>query len=456
MFSNKFFMPVAVLFLLGVMAYGEYVVVPHHKDHRIHVVYWEKWTGSEGDAIKKVVDYYNTHQNKIKVDLLTISSIQNKTLLAVAGGDPPDVAGLYGPNVTQYADDNAVIPLDPYLKKYHITRSDYIPAYYDVGTVNGHQYSLPSTPASTALFYNRALFKAAGMDPDKPLHWHNGHYTLEEMDKDAARIAKLDRNGHLKIAGFLPSEPGWWEWGWGYFFGGQLWDGVNRITATDPGNVAAYRWIQSFSKKYGTTNLSSFQSGLGQFSSSQNGFMSGKVAMEIQGVWFYHYISLYAPQMIKQHEWGVAPFPYPAARPDLAGTTFIDEDVLTIPRGARHPNAAFQFIRFMESPVGMDMLCSLQWKMSPLIHNVPGFYRSNHNPTARFFAEQAMGKNTVAPPKLGIWPQYTEALSNAYDTVSLMKGTPLQAMQAVQTEMQPKLDEYLKDEKLIHRAEKHN
>ncbi len=451
---RRLWTPLFIAFIVGTIAYSENVVRPHPHDNRIHIVYWEKWTGFEGDAIKQVVHYYNTHQNKIHVDLLTISGIENKTLLAVAGGDPPDLAGLYGPNVTQYADDKAVLPLTPFLEKYGINRSQYIPAFWDEGSANGQQYALPTTPASTALFYNRAMFKAAGMDPDKPRDWHNGNYTIEEMDKDAERLSKRSPSGQLEVAGFLPSEPGWWNWGWGYFFGGRLWDGADRITATDPGNIEAYRWIQHFTKEFGTTNLSSFKSGLGQFSSPQNGFMSGKVAMEIQGVWMYHYINMFSPQMCgKDPQFGVAPFPFPAARPDLKGSTFSDEDVITIPRGARHPDAAFQFVRFLESPKGMDMLCGLQWKMSPLIKNEPGFYRTNKNPLARFFAQQAMGKNTIPPPKMAIWPQYENSLSNSYDEVSLLTKTPTQALEEVQREMQPQLLQWRQQELLRARAE---
>ncbi len=459
MLLRKLYTPLTIVGLLATFAYSEYVVKPHYHDHKIHIVYWEKWTGGEGDAIKQTVNYFNHSQNKIHVDLLTISDIQDKTLLSVAGGDPPDVAGLYGADVAQYADDRAVIDLDPYLRKYGIKKSQYIPVYWKMNNIRGKEYALPSTPASTALFYNRALFKAAGMDPDKPRDWHHGHYTIEEMDKDAARLTKFAPNGQLQIMGFLPAEPGWWEWGWGYFFGGKLWNGSNKITANDAGNIKAYQWIASFSKKYGANNVSAFHSGLGQFSSSQNGFMAGKVAMEIQGVWFYHYIAMYAPNMLanpktgKQAEWGIAPFPYPADRPDRAGTTFADEDVLVIPRGAKHPNSAFKFIDFMESPKGMDMLCGLQWKMSPLIHNEPGFYRNNRNRTARFFAEQAESKNVINVPRTGIYPEYADALQNAYDAVSLLDQTPKQALDVVQRQIQRQLNEYIQHEKMRLAAE---
>src|ERR1051325_10052943 len=93
--------------VLVVVWWSERITTPHPDPGPVHITYWEKWTGFEGDAMRAVVDAYNASQKRIHVDLLTVSGIENKTLMAIAGDDPPDVAGLYGPNVAQYADDNA-------------------------------------------------------------------------------------------------------------------------------------------------------------------------------------------------------------------------------------------------------------------------------------------------------------------------------------------------------------
>ncbi|MEP6756058.1 MAG: hypothetical protein ABJA67_11210, partial [Chthonomonadales bacterium] len=85
--------------IFGMILYSEAIVRPPLKDDRTHIVYWEKWTSFEGDAIRDTVDYFNKSQNKIYVDLLTVSAIEKKVLLATAGGAPPDLAGLFAPQV---------------------------------------------------------------------------------------------------------------------------------------------------------------------------------------------------------------------------------------------------------------------------------------------------------------------------------------------------------------------
>jgi ABC-type glycerol-3-phosphate transport system substrate-binding protein len=430
--------------VLGLAAwYSEVVVRPPARPGVVEVTYWEKWTSFEGDAMRAVVEAFNRRQSRIHVKLLTVSGIENKTLMAVAGGNPPDVAGLYGPNVAQYADDRAILPLDDLCKRHGIRPSQYIRCYWDIGVYRGRVYSLPTTPASTALHYNRAMLKDAGLDPDRPPR------TIEELDAYTDTITRRDERGRIARAGFMPSEPGWWNWGWGCVFGGKLWDGGERITANSAENVRAFDWIRSYSERYGATDLQTFRSGFGNFSSPQNAFLAGQVAMELQGVWMHNFISMYAPKL----DWSAAPFPHPADRPDLAGQTFVDEDVLVIPSGARHVREAFEFVAYVQSQEGMELLCMGQRKHSPLVSVSKRFWDTHPNPYVRLFADLAKGPNAIAPPKLPIWPEYGAELTNAFDEIALLKKTPRQALDAVQARMQPKLDQYLRIARLRGEAQ---
>ncbi len=439
-------LPLVFIVCIVVAWYSELLTRPPKPDGPVHVSYWEKWTGFEGSAMRAVVDAFNASQADVHVDLLTVSNIERKTLFAISGGNPPDIAGLFGPNLAEYVDDNALRPLDSYCRQYSIQRSQYVPIFYDIGTYDGHVYSLPSTPACTALHYNKQMFRAAGLNAEHPPQ------TIEELDEAAAKITTRKPDGSIDHAGFLPADPGWWAWSWGYLFGGRLWDGKSRITANSPENVRAFAWIQSYSDRYGSKELSKFESGLGQFSSPQNPFLSNKVAMELQGVWMYNFIHQYSPQLEKPVlNWAAVPFPHPANRPDLANLTIADEDILVIPRGAQHPDAAFKFIAFVQSQKGMEMLCMGQKKESPLLSVTPAFYKQHPNPFIHLFADMPKSKNVISAPKIGIWPEYQDELKNAYDLIERKERTAQQALDYVQARMQPKWDQYL--ERLKSRRE---
>jgi ABC-type glycerol-3-phosphate transport system substrate-binding protein len=427
-----FVLPIVGLAVFGAFVWGEELTKPEVPKDRIRITYWEKWTGFEYDGIKSIVDDFNKSQDKIFVDLLTISSIEQKTMMATAAGVPPDVAGLFGPNVPQYADDNAVMRLDDLCQEYGIREDQYIPAYWKINTYQGHIYCLPTTPADTALHYNAEMLRAAGFDPSRPPQ------TLQQMDDMAAKITRKE-NGKIVVSGFLPAEPGWWNWAWGCYFGGKLWDGSTKVTANSPENIAGFEWVQNYSKKYGPAELQTFKSGFGNFSSPQNAFMEKQVAMELQGVWMFNFVNKFAPGLPMM----AAPFPHPENRPDLANVTIVDADVLVIPRGAKHPKEAFEFMAYVQKQEVMEKLCLSHQKNSPLRNVSDNFWKQHKNPYIRLFDKLAYSKNAVTTPRTGIWTEYQGEMTAAFDSIALLQKTPKQALDEVNERMQKKLDQYL-------------
>jgi len=397
---------------------------------RTVITYWEKWTGFEGEAMQATVDAFNQSQDRIFVKLLTVSQVDRKMLLSTAGNNPPDVAGLWSYNANVYADKGALLPLDDYCNRAGIGPEQFIPAYWRQCIHRGHIWALPSTPASTALHWNKRLFREAGLDPERPPR------SIEELDEFAKMLTKVDAEGRIVQMGFMPSEPGWWNWAWGYFFGGKLWDGRSKITCASPENVRAFEWVQSYAKRCGVQQLQAFQSGFGNFSSPQNAFLSELVAMEIQGVWMHNFISQYAPSM----EWGAAPFPYPADRPDLANTSIVEEDILVIPAEAKHPDEAFEFLKFVASEPGMELLCTGQGKNSPRVRTSPKFMAEHPNPYIRVFSDLAKSPNAVTTPAFSLWQEYSTEMTTAFDDIWLLRASPAAALQKVQARMQAKLD----------------
>ncbi|HEY3783111.1 MAG TPA: ABC transporter substrate-binding protein [Fimbriimonadaceae bacterium] len=418
----------------GAIVYAEFLTAPPPPTKVVHVQYWEKWTKFERDAMGVVVDQYNRTQGKAKniyVDYLPVSGIEDKTLIAASGGNPPDISGLASTDIASFADDQALNNLDDLCKQYGIKESDYVPIYWQEVFYRNHVYALPTTPACMALHYNKAEFRAAGLDPDKPPQ------TIDELNADADKLTIKGDNGGYKQMGFAPSEPGWWNYGWGFFFGGSLWDGKDKITCNSPENVRAFEWVASWSKKYGTTGQTSFKNSV--FSSPSNPFMESKLAMEIQGVWMANFIQTYGP---KGFEWAAAPFPYPSDRPDLKHTTIVDLDNLVIPVGAKHVKEAFDFMAYVQQQKNMELLCLGQKKNSPLANVSEDFLKKSPNPFIRMFNDLPKEKNVKRPPMMSIWKQYQDEMNNAFDEVNLLQKTPEQALDDVHDRMQPVLDQY--------------
>src|SRR6266567_1505832 len=78
-------------------------------DGRIILQYLEKWTGFEDDAMQAVVDDYNRSQNRVFVNKLTgLGEVERKLMLATAGGDPPDIAGIWPATIPGFSEKGAL------------------------------------------------------------------------------------------------------------------------------------------------------------------------------------------------------------------------------------------------------------------------------------------------------------------------------------------------------------
>jgi multiple sugar transport system substrate-binding protein len=412
---------------------------------KVHITYWEKWTGAEGEAIQAVVDSFNRSQDRIEVECLSVSGADRKTLVATAGGDPPDLAGLYTFNIAPFADNAALTPLDDFIRADGYDVSSYLdrydPVFAKMCQYRATVWALPSAPVTVALYWNKGLFREAGLDPDRPPR------TIAELDAFAQKLTRRDaKTGALVQLGFLPQEPAWWDWAYPLWFGGRLWDG-EHITANQPENVEALTWVESYTRTNGLDNLQRFTAGFGKFSSPQSSFFSGKIAMALQGVFFAHFIRQYAPGL----EYGVAAWPETPHGPE--NFTIADADVLVIPRGSKHPKEAWEFIRFLSSNnpsaasqaelTGIEQLCYAQEKASPLRAWSPYFEQHHPNPHIDLFRTLGRSPHAVAFPQLGIWEEYRRELTSAFDDVRLLRKPPARALQNCQARIEASWEHHL-------------
>ncbi|MDK2971992.1 MAG: multiple sugar transport system substrate-binding protein [Candidatus Sumerlaeota bacterium] len=395
---------------------------------RVHVVYWEKWADEEQAAMEELVDRFNRSQDRILVEYVQVTDIRGKLLLATIGHNPPDVAGVFAETILKYSDRDALMPLDHYMERDGISPEDYLPAVIELCEYRGFYWGLPATPASLALHYNKKHFRQAGLDPERPPR------TIAELDEYARKLTRYDEDGHIVQLGFAPVEPSWFKAWYIWWFGGEHWDGKSEMTLTTKPCLETFRWVRSFPETYGAVELHRFLSGGGQFRSAQNLFLNEKLSMQLQGVWMANFIESYNPGM----EWGVAPFP--SVSEELSDVTFVDSDILVIPNGARHPDEAWEFIRFVQRQENMEALCKAQRKFSPLKAVSPEFYTNHPNPNIDLFRHLAESPNAHPVPRFPIVEVMRDEMSVAMDKVWLREDTPEKALEHAEKIMQSELD----------------
>lgn len=398
--------------------------------------YWEKWTGEEGRAMQRVVDRFNQSQARIFVRYFAISDIDRKASIAIAGGTPPDIVGLWNYNVPAYAASGAIEPLDEMFGTagggVGLRLEDYAPAVREMMRYQGGTWALVNTCGSIGLYYNRRLFRDAGLDPEAPPR------TISELDAIAEKLTVVEPGGRLQRAGFLHTEPGWWTWFWGRYFGGNLYDAMNdRATAGAAGNLEAYRWVTGYPRKYGTKNLVGMQAGLGNYSSAQNAFLAGRVAMVLQGPWLANVIGQYAPEL-----------DYAVGAPPVADGLYVrdepiamlDSDVLMMPRGCRHRAEALEFMAYTQRQEIVEELSTVHCKNSPLVRTSERFIAGHPNRYVKVHGELAASPRAFIFPRTASWSMFRDEMEAGFHRMWRLEDSPESVLAGVDARMQMAID----------------
>jgi maltose-binding protein MalE len=139
---------------------------------------------------------------------------------------------------------------------------------------------------------------------------------------------------------------------------------------------------------------------------------------------------------------------FPSSSPALTDVTWCLADVNVIPRGARHPREAFEFMNYMNRQDVVEKLANLQCKISPLAQVSEEFLTHHNNPFIRVFNRLAESPNAHGSPQVPINPEVQEEMENFIDRLKLLQVTPEDGLQQMQTALQAKYDAFVDEERL--------
>ncbi|MBN1347050.1 MAG: ABC transporter substrate-binding protein [Phycisphaerae bacterium] len=318
---------------------------------REKVVFWHMWTSNWADVINQIVDRYNRSQDRYEVVPLIITgggAVQGgavgadlKTMIAAAGGDPPDCMGQWEMVIPAWAERGVLTPLDTLMKpgEWEDLKKRLYPAVLNIGLYKGHFYGLSTGMNTWAMYYRPSHFIKAGLDPNRfPT-------TLEELDEVADKLYTYDDEGNISRIGFAPE----WLNQWIAVFGGSLYDyGKSELTITNPRNVDALQYIVSYSNRYTFDALLKFKSGLPSTFAASWPFISGAFSICVDGQWRIEQLRQYAPEL----DYKTAPIPPPKGGKKLA--CWSNGNFMIVPTEAKNKAGAMDFIRFwsgMDDPV---------------------------------------------------------------------------------------------------------
>ncbi len=299
------------------------------------------WNQLSFDPVKSIiqgiVDDFNDRHPTIHVETLHSSQLPQKLLTAVAGRVPPDVCIYDRFRVANFAQRGALERLDELVRVQGVRSEDFFQVCWNECLYDGRLYAVPFNTDVRVLFYNKRMFRDAGLDPERPPR------TWDELRRYSERLTTRNDDGSLQTVGFVPFI----NFGntWLYLFiwqnGGEILSEDGRTALIDSSeNVAALEWCRDFVDFYGANNLRSFQASTAV--KELEPFFVGRTAMLGEEVWMLTRIKRYAQDL----DYGMAPLPWPESGRRASWSGGFS---MIVPKGTAHPEEAAEFIAHMTS-----------------------------------------------------------------------------------------------------------
>lgn len=392
------------------------------------VTIWYPWGDADGQTILDAAEAYNKSQDNVTIKAVLVSGAgiqgtsQGKFLTAVASGQAPDAVLYWGQDVLPgLASIGALMPLNDILSKAGIRGSNFNSTAWKAMQFGGKTYGIPEMSNVMMLYYNKDLFKAAGLDPNKPPK------TIEELDAYADKLT-IKKGKDIDVMGFIP----WIAQGnaalWTGAFGGSfLNSNTKKSDLTNAGTLKALQWQATYIKKYGADELNRFQGSLGNLaaSSGSDPFIAGKIAMEVNGQWHAGFIKRYGAKL----NYGVAPVPMPkgARYPN----SFTVGNTWMVPKGSKNPVEALKFIAWFSDAKRSAAVADKVYNISP-VKGAPDLQKVADEPVMKLATELlSKGRTYTLPPLVDLLAVNNE-LTSAFQAVQLGKTDPKTALETAQ------------------------
>jgi multiple sugar transport system substrate-binding protein len=277
-----------------------------------------------------LVKEFNELKNGITVEYRQIQfdDVVSEAMRAYSTGQAPDIIAVDNPEHAMFSSRGAFLDLtDRIAKSTVIKPENYYPGPLKSVMWDGKYFGVPKATNTIALYYNKDMFKAKGLDPNKPPQ------TWDELVADARKLTDPANNVYGLAFSAKASEEGTFQFlPWAQMGGG----GYQQINA--PGAVKALEtWKTIMDEKLASPDSLT----RGQWDSTGT-FNSGNAAMAISGPWELD-------RMLEEakFDWGVALLPVPDA--GAPRSSAMGDFNWAIFSNTQHPDEAFKVLEYFAS-----------------------------------------------------------------------------------------------------------
>ncbi|MEW6233186.1 MAG: ABC transporter substrate-binding protein [Chloroflexota bacterium] len=414
----------------------------------VKIAFWHSMgAGLGGKGMEELVKRFNESQKNVVVEATFQGSYDdslNKLKAGLQSGDVPAVVQLFDIASRLMIDLDVVVPIQNFIDKEKYVISDFetnVLAYYTVGN---KLYSMPFNTSNPMLYYNKDLFKAAGLDPNKPPR------TFDEVRDYARKLTKKDASGKVTQYGIAIAAYGWFFEQLLAVSGGEYVNNGNgrdaratKATFNSPQGVKVLEWWKGMYDEGVCANFGR------KTADTQKAFDAQQTAMFIDST---AVLRSRLDASKGKFELGTGFLPRPTEEEYKKFGTIIGgaSNWILKARPEREQKAAWEFIKFMSSPESQAY-----W------HTMSGYYpirKSAYDlPMDKEWRAQfpqfqtAIDQLHLAPNNrvtqgglIGVFPQARQTIEAAIEEVLLGKAAPKEALDKAAASVTDAIDNYNK------------
>lgn len=331
----------------------------------------------------------------VKLTSMPFGEIRTQVVASQATGMTPDLIGMNPPWTREFYDMGILAPLDdlmaadPFFKKDNYFQASFTP-------IEGHTYLAPVNSMAFFLFYNKTMFKEAGIEP--PTTWDElveAAKALTVPEKNQYGITMSMSEQEASNGAILSLYPLLYAQN-----GRTLVDG--KYTVETEGMENAMKLLETLSKNGsilpGTTTRSEFQ--------IIEEFAAGNVGMVISHNGHINTVTNRDPNL----EFGIVPLP----SVDGKGTVELRHHGwdIGIAANSQHKEEAWKFISFLLNAENVEAMCNEMLKV-PAMYGISVNYLDKY-PVVKdaidYMNEYEMVEGLMAMPKSATcWVELTKA-----------------------------------------------
>ena len=360
------------------------------------------WQFQPPELINQIVGEFEAANPgiKVRVETLTWQSGYEKIVMAFSSGSAPDLLELGSTWFPKFAGEGAIQDVTD-------RTADLVGdlTAWDLSTYGGRRYGIPWLVGSRVLFYNRQLFRAAGVPTDEPpATWSEMLEAARAVHKPEAGVYGFGMNAGERYVLFKKFMP--FAWGNG---GSVLTVDLTASSFNSPENLAALKFYLSL-KPYSVLERQDMIDEM---------FKQGKVGMMISGGWNLKRFPEDAPAL----DYAVALVP----KPDQGGThaSFAGAEILVFPRSDKL-DGAIKLARFLTSAEQALKVASEVKSVQPASRAALSDPYYDAHPMERLLQQQ--NDIAYAPPPSPQWQDIEEVINARLEECLYGRLTPEQAL----------------------------